>query len=194
MLKKMLVVCAVVSLAGSAFAADMVAKVNLDVSGSGKFSSSWGSMDMTAGMGFGIGAEVIDKVSDSVEVGGGLEYQMGRKIEKVDGVAVTGPEVLFNFVPIYGLVKVNFPAGEGATGFGKLQLGYSIIHSGNDAYKGTSTLGGGLHYGVGGGVVVSDVVLELMYSTYKGTLTEGANKADIDYTKIALSGGYKFKI
>lgn len=197
-MKKLIVVFGLI-IAGSGVvtAAEFILKPNLDVAGSGKMEALGASVDYSAGTGFGLGAEVVDKVSDSVEIGAGFSYYFPRKMEKAKFLGVEtalAQETLFNFVPIYGLARFNIFSGDNIKGFSKVQLGYNVIFDGNDNFKGSSTLSGGLHYAVGGGLAFSNALIEMMYSVDEGSSSGSGITAKMNYSKIALSVGLRLYV
>ena len=123
-----------------------------------------------------------------VSLGGGLTYQLERG-DSDDG------DAKWNFVPIYGLIHLNFPAAL-VDFFAAGHIGYNIL-TGNDDMKDMFDLGGGLYYAIGGGVKLPlGLQFELLYTVNNGTL-EGdylGQKVESDFkvSQFSLSVGLNF--
>lgn len=136
-------------------------------------------------MGFSVGGELFLALSDKVEVGAGAEYQTYRKTEYTS--------IEFNYIPVYVLGRLKITPEFYVTG--KVGYNWFDVNEEKPAYV---TLKGGLFYGVGGGMVLNEILqLEILYSTHNGgwiTELEGYPKQEFDwkYSKIGLSAGVKF--
>lgn len=137
-------------------------------------------------IGFSVGGEYLVDSSKDWGFGAGFEYQLMRKPKDY--------EKGFNFIPIYALCRYR------ARGFNSFYLtakaGYSLFQL--EDMPEEWIVKGGLFYGAGIGVVFDDALhVELLYSLGNGKVTikdipESLFKADMKYTKINLSVGYKF--
>lgn len=155
---------------------------------------------------FSLGLEITTRLLNNfLEVGIGSEYQFPRTIFTLNG-QTPAAELKFWFLPIYALCRTYVKINDSLI-FGKLQVGYNILHDGNKEYKNSFRLVGGLHYGIGLGVSIEDNVnVELLYSVYEGEhLYRESNYMDgkkiyteIKYTdkysKIAVQLGFRFRI
>lgn len=116
-------------------------------------------------------------------VGAGVEYQLKRKNE--------GAQKGFNHIPLYGLGRYQVNPFFYLTG----KVGYNIsqVEDSSEVIK----VEGGLFYGFGGGMVLSDMwELEILYSTHNGKFEPKENPGfsyyfDWKYSKIGLSLGLK---
>ncbi len=168
-------------------------KIGMDISGKHKISGEGasGSEDVEEGTSLSIEyGSIIDK---GVELGIGMTYQLPRAQEDYDGD--------FNFVPIYGLIKI-YSATSDPSPYLIGQLGYDIFYKGDSDYKGELSLSGGIYYGIGAGLIFNrSFQIEGLYSINKG---EGdypggyyggyyvpSMSFDIEYSKINLSIGFR---
>jgi hypothetical protein len=168
---------------------------NLFIEGSGN-----GTIDGTqkTGAGLSFGSEYVGYVTDNLGLGGGLTLQSLRGLADGSGN--------FNFFPLYGMVKLRTtPARGNVYEYIVGQLGYNFF-GGDYSYRGGGTLDGGLYYGVGAGIMVHRIQLELLYSVDHGSagnsgyIYDDQNQAydyfkesgDITYSKIGLNIGFLF--
>jgi hypothetical protein len=174
-MKKMLVVlCAVVFIgAASGALADAVFKASYDLSGTGKM----GSLENDVEAGWSLAAEYYMPVINVLQIGGGAEYQFSRS-------ASGGTGGNFNFIPVYGAVRVVIPIPT-VKPYAIGRIGYNFF-LGDDDFKGGTDLKGGLTYGLGAGVILFKFVLvEGQYSVNKGSL----GSTDFTYSKFSISAG-----
>jgi len=126
----------------------------------------------------------------------GATYNMDRIVHNTSAS--------FNFLPVYATVSV-FPIGNfaGIAPYAKVDLGYNITFSGNDAYKFPSpfetTLTGGIYWGLGGGVkLLNTIFADIMFTSYSGTYKVALNplstSAAVLYTKVSLNVGVGFDL
>ena len=182
-MRKVLVIVMVLMLvcSGAVLAADgyFNAKLGLDFSGVQEFSSG-GNFDIDNG--FTIAGEYLVPYSDTVDFGAGLAYQFARGINE-SGVP---NDVEFNFTSLYGLARYKM---EKAYLVG--QLGFNLF-DGSDAYKGGAELEGGLYYGFGAGMDLSEKMFgEILYSVNNGIEVEGTS-VNVRNSQISLMLGYTF--
>ncbi|MBN2040254.1 MAG: hypothetical protein JW864_09450 [Spirochaetes bacterium] len=132
--------------------------------------------------------EFLSMMGQGFGLGVGAIYQFARGI---DESGLENSE--FQFIPLYGLIKFFIPTTYLAP-FGILHVGYNFF-LGNDEFKGDSDLEGGLYWGVGGGIMLSNgLQFELLYSVDNGKIINDDSDAEMDvkYTKITLSAGFNF--
>lgn len=180
-MKKLLMVALILGTTGVGVQAKQVqGKLNYSLAGTMEFSGTMnyvgytGKGDVDAG--FGVAGEYHDLVpsNQDVEWGVGLEYQLPRKLSKIEGNTPVGsPE--YRFMPIYGTMIYTFPQ---QSLFIKGCLGYNFVFDANADGKsigmGTTqgSMSGGAYYSLGGGLKLSNnLVLELLYSVYSGKIS-----------------------
>ena len=116
-------------------------------------------------------------------IGGGLEIELPRPITNYIGD--------FQFVSFYGAIKIKvcelLSQNDYFTVSGK--IGYGFLF-GDTSYKGTLSLGGGLHMGAGVGALIQNlIVVEAFYVANKGSMAQHGNKLNIQYSRISLTTG-----
>ena len=137
-----------------------------------------------------IGAELFFPITEQFIIGGGIVYQFSRGIDE------TGWEDdEFNYIPIYGLVKYYFKT-DSAKPFVVGNIGYGLLYGDMPGVENLD-LGGGLYYGLGGGVEFENgFFIEGLYTVNKGTVSGTVAGYDIEgdhkYTKLSIFFGYKF--
>lgn len=180
-MKKLLIVACILGSASiGAQAKQIQAKLNYSMAGTMEFSGTMNHVGNTGkgdvDPGFGVSGEYHDMLqsNQSVEWGAGIEYQLPRKLTKIEGNNTVGsPE--YRFVPIYGTMIYSFPQ---QSLFIKGSLGYNFIFDANSDGKklglGTTegSMSGGTYYSFGGGIkLANDLVIELLYSVYAGKIS-----------------------
>ncbi len=165
----------------------------IDVTVSNDFASASESEEGDIESGFSIYFELGKAINKNIGLGGGASYGLGRGIDE------EGEEGEFNFIPVYGLLKIWFPTPS-VVPFGIVHVGYNFFFA-DDDFKGDLDTGGGLYWAIGGGIMFDNgVQLELLYATHNGTLTgEDSSEGftmDIDvelsYSKVTLAAGINF--
>lgn len=125
-------------------------------------------------------------VSETMDLGGGMEFQVPREI--------TGLPGQFNFMPIYGYMRLH-PTMSDMTPYLVMQLGFSLFVA-DDIY--TGTLGetqSGMHLGLGVGVILDkNFLMELLYTVDTGKVLYPSPLPDYDveYSKLTMSVGFVF--
>jgi len=173
-----------------------VSNGNLYVDGFGNTSLN-GSQNVNSGMNFGL--EYISYINDNLGFGGGLDMQSFRSIPDVSGN--------FSFFPLYGLVKLRTtPDSMNIYEYLIGQLGYNFF-SGDFDYRGRNgSLDGGLYLGLGAGVTINNIQIELLYTQDRGKASDFgylyddqadqfnyfSESGDIEYSKLGLSIGFLF--
>ena len=153
-----------------------------------------GSFNVDLGSSFS--AEIQHAVSDIVGIGLGATYNINRNI--------SGQTGQFSFLPVYATVSV-FPLGNiaGLAPYAKADLGYNISFTGNGAYNApapfTTTLTGGVYWGLGAGIKLMDAIfVDLMFTSYSGTYKVALNPLSTDfpilYAKVSLNAGIGFSL
>ena len=155
--------------------ADMTVKAGYDLGGT--FSNGVSSNSIDGG--FSLGFEYTSKLNDNLAIGGGLEYQLLRK--------VVGTPSSISFIPVYGLVKYNFDklylAG---------RLGYDIYTQDPAPPSGYSVTGG-IYIGAGVGYnITENMSVEAIYGIHNMSVSFMGITQTANYSKIGLSFGYKF--
>ncbi len=173
-----------------------------------------------------LGFEYFRPYNEKWELGFGISYYLDRNMTKVTelkgfeeeeedslyGISALVGLADWNFIPIYGAAKYNFAAENKYKPYLFGHLGYNLFDIDLlNALEGTGYADndidekGGLYYGLGAGVNISEnTALELMYSVNNGKIegeyTEGINgdstiedfDFDVEYSKFTLAVAYKF--
>lgn len=171
-------------MAHSAFANGQL-KVGIDLVGEQDFLSGGASATENVDFGLSLGAEFFSSINKNVDAGGGIVYQVPRKISNYDG------DAKFNFIPLYGALRLRFTSEPTSPSpYVVIQLGYNLFF-GNDGYRGDGTdLEGGEYVGFGGGIIFNEkYAIELHYSENNGTADMGED-IGVKYTKFALNFCY----
>lgn len=140
-------------------------------------------------------AEEIYYVRPAIGIGAGISYQTTREEPASDGQ--------FNFIPIYGLVRVrSTPTSENSYSFVTAQLGYNYFVADHKyAGAGNFEMSNGAYAGLGAGYVFGRMQVEALYTVDQGRLSGNDNdpsgahysiSADANYSKISLSLGVLF--
>lgn len=167
-----------------AFAGGAV-KLGVDFNNDHEISGYGGSASMDVDPMISFTGEFYAGISSNLDIGGGLTLQLPRTAEFM------GLEGEFYFLPIYGAMRFK-SASESVAPYGILQLGYNFF-DGNDAYKGSADLDGGIYYGVGGGLIIKKhFLIELLYSVNNGEVSEMGYSFDIENSQITLNFGFNF--
>jgi hypothetical protein len=176
---------AVAACLGTPVFADVTILGGADLMGSWEVSGDGGSEDGDTDTGFFLGGEFSTSISPLVSLGGGLRYQFERQDADEEGDAA------WNFIPIYGLVHLNFPAAF-ADFFAAGQIGYNIFMA-NDDLKGDADTSGGVYWGIGGGLKLPmGLQFELLYNTNNGALDFDGGSVDLTTSYLSLSVGFNF--
>ncbi|MDZ7673354.1 MAG: hypothetical protein U5K53_11085 [Halanaerobiales bacterium] len=148
----LVLVLSLLLVSGSAFAQNDMAKMfrsgeffvgaNYDMGGSLKTPDK----PYNTKAGFSITGEYVMPFRDEVSFGAGITYQLPRGLDDPD----VPDSAEFNFIPLYGLVKYDLEKGAYVVG----HLGYNLFKS-NEDFVGAGELSGGLYYGAGVGINLS---------------------------------------
>jgi len=157
-----------------------------------------GSQHVDSGVTMGL--QYVSYLDKHWGIGGGLDMQSLRSL--------SGGTGSFGFMPMYAIVKLRTTPGKNNT-FEYLtgNLGYNFF-SGDDNYAGSNgTLGGGLYWGVGAGINVRRIKIELLYTEDNGKAEDSgyqydsatgrydtyfSESGDIKYSKLGLNIGFSF--
>ena len=181
---------------------ETILKIAADVAGRNSFSNvkvagtnTIHRGDSTTSPGITLTAEEIYYVLPTIGIGAGISYQTTRKEPDSGGH--------FNFIPIYGLVRVrSMPTGSNNYAFATAQFGYNYFVADHEyAGAGNYVMSNGAYAGLGGGYVFGRMQVEALYTVDQGRLSGNDNdslgahysiSADAAYHKISLSIGYIF--
>jgi len=165
-----------------------ILKYGVDLGGKHKVSVSGQSVTVSVknGMTGAIEFYMVDKAKAS-RLGVGLEYQLPRSQSDYEGD--------FNFLSYYIAFRIS-SGHKGRSEYVTLftfKLGHSYF-SGDSNYKGSgqyeADLKGGFHFGVGLGILHSDVLLiEGIYEVNFGNIELSGDKFDIKYSRFYISMG-----
>ena len=174
-MKKLIVFALVLTMVfsvNSVFAAgqsDFKVKLGLDT---GTITNDTSSSNEAIDMGLSLCGEYITPYSNDLSIGTGIEFQFDRNFSDLPNK--------FNFTPVYGLFKLNTADNVFLTG----KLGYNFFN-----FADISNTEGGLYYGFGGGMKISDSIeCEVIYSINNGKL-EGDN---INFSRLGIFLGTSF--
>jgi hypothetical protein len=150
-----------------------------------------GSGDLDVNMGFGAGAEVMVGISQGLQVGGGAQFLLSRAFSKYT-------DEKFAFIPFYGLVSYSFDLGI-VSPYAIGRIGYDLF-TGNDAFKGSGDLTGGLYFAIGGGAAIKipnstlGAFVEADYSMNNGTYSYSIIDIGFAYKRLELCAGVSFSL
>lgn len=168
-----------------AFAYDIrgLVKAGIDFNGEQEMSSSGSSASIDVESGLSIAGEAFTELNESLEIGGGAIYQLGRKLD--------GYSDEFSFMPLYGMIRFKGNI-DPVVAFGTAQLGYNLFF-GNSDYKSGGDLEGGMYFGIGGGVIFqNNILVELLYSKNNGEVSFDGQSVDIENSQFTINLGYRF--
>lgn len=169
---------------------------NIFIAGSGNTSVN-GTQDVGSGMSFD--TEYVAYISQNLGFGGGLTIQTDRGLSGVPGN--------FSFMPLYAIAKLRTkPSDNNYYNYLIGQFGYNFF-SGDMDYAGKgSTLGGGLYFGLGAGISVNRIQIELLYTEDRGSISDSGyiyddstgnynyftKSGNIKYAKLGINVGFLF--
>ena len=162
-------------------------------------------------IGYEIGVEATREVFPNFELGLGVSYQDHSKPKNKsykEGNVLTVHKIPeMRSMPLYVTAKYNIPVNSSIKPYLKADLGYSFNRT-NGKYKLTQSnepkldgvyntdIKNGVYFGIGGGFEYNNITMDLMYKINKAEFEYGKYgtmiKKDLDYSRITLSGGYKF--
>lgn len=185
-----LATCMVLS-CSAVYAATGVVKFGLDMAGKQEMTrvNFPGSETFDVDPGLSLAVELEGHVSKTADFGFGVEFQSPRKLSDFEGD--------FQFIPIYGLIKLH-PKLRGVTPYFIGQLGIALFGGDAQYTAPGGTTNGGVHVGIGGGLVMSkQFQVELLVTSDTGKITYPAPlniffDVDVVYTKTTLSFGLRF--
>jgi hypothetical protein len=131
---------------------------------------------------FSTGGEMTRRTVEGLVYGAGIEYQLYRKAE--------GSGNSFSFIPVYGLVRAEFPLSQKIRSFIFGRAGYNFYQEDNptDGFA----LHGGLYYAAGAGLVLSKKVeMQMMYACNNGETYSSYVNVQHTYTNVSLGLGIR---
>lgn len=126
-------------------------------------------------------------INNIFAIGCGANIQTPREIDNLPGK--------FYFMPMYVSLKVrSVPTKPYKYGYLLAKFGYNLFYCDSKYSDIIYDKQDGLYYGVGVGIVYSNVVIELFYSINNadGKYKIDNSKIDVDYSKYCVSIGYAF--
>lgn len=144
-------------------------------------------------------SEYIGYVSDQIGLGIGLTEQFPRKQTKNAGY--------FSFTPLYVLIRARtLPDERNYYRYLTAHLGGNSFSADNQLAGDYASLGGGLYYAAGGGMVFGFLQVELLYTVNYGSIGQSGsiynnatgnydpfnNTADVRYSSLNLNFGIVF--
>jgi len=159
-------------------------RIAFDMTGDHK--RSVGAWSVTEDIETGVCAalELATQDTRDAEVGVGVEYQVPRELSDDPGEE-------FNFIPLYFYGKAYGRSG-GSTAFLLGRFGYNL-YEGNDDYKGSADLEGGLYYAIGVGLMTTGTAeIELTYVVNTGIRDYGTTDVDVEYSRVSIGVSVAF--
>jgi hypothetical protein len=145
------------------------------------------------------GSEYISYISKNFGVGGGLTIQSPR--------GLSGNTGNFDFAPLYALVKFRTtPDARNKYEYLSGQVGYNLFEGDRNYAGDNASFNGGLYFGLGAGIVINRIQIELLYTEDRGSVQDSgyqynsttgnfdyySESGDIMYSKLGLSIGFIF--
>lgn len=172
--------------ANSAFAGAAI-KLGVDLNGEQELTDSGESIKVDVDTGLSLAAELFTSMNPNVDFGGGVMIQMPR-----EATFPSGYEGKFNFLPIYGLIRLKGDSGL-TDPYVIMQIGYNFFYGDSDYESDGVDLDGGLYYGLGAGLLFNrQLSLEFLYSVNNGEFETSGWKYDVENTQFTLSIGFNF--
>ncbi|HVO75635.1 MAG TPA: hypothetical protein VMT35_16510 [Ignavibacteriaceae bacterium] len=157
-------------------------KICLDIAGKHAVSMGSANGSLNVNTGISIGFEILSNTGSNFNFGGGLMYLIPRE-QQVSGSGK------FNFIPIYGLIKIDLSTNVPVTPSLIGSVGYNVLFNGDSNYKGPTSLKGGLY--LAGGIRISPGTLffEVLYKSFSGSANYQNLNFDIVYTTLSIGMG-----
>jgi hypothetical protein len=158
--------------------------ISYDTKGNHEASALGNSGELDVEEAFSIGFEMLMNDQENFMLGMGGEYQFPRAQKNVKGD--------FGFASFFASVQIPLGMANASTiPMIAGRVGYSLFYGNND-YRGPMNLSGGLYYGIGGGVLVNNIVqIELLYTGNSGTGSYQSFEIDVNYSKLSILLGVK---
>ena len=138
---------------------------------------------ISAPNGASFGAEFYHYIKNIVGIGAGVSACNPRDAKFDKGE--------FWMLPMYLSVKLRSkPTQPYKYGYAVGHIGYNLFNP-DDTLQKSVDMEGGLYYGLGFGIVVSHIVIELLYSFNNGKAGK-EDKVNFKYSKYTMSVGYAF--
>ena len=156
--------------------------------------------DEDSNIGIFLGAEAAMPLSETFLAGLGLRYQFPRELDVDDSDD-------FGFIPVYALFQLNFPIEGNLVPYIVGHIGYNFfIYNADNLEDYLSSLAGedvtvdsegGLYWGIGGGVYITEnVSIQALYNINYGVLTAESDSdsldIDVTYSKLTIAAAYTF--
>ena len=162
----------------------MILKLGTDMDGKHRISAAGYGENDAVNIGTSMALDLYWHDPEKVLLlGGGFQVELPRQYKEYRGS--------FQFVSFYGLAKVRlFDIRSNSDYFtiaGK--FGYGFLF-GDNYYKQTYSIGGGMHFAAGAGIVLKNlIVMDTFYEMNKGRIEWGSAKLNVQYTRVCLSLG-----
>lgn len=144
--------------------------------------------DRINGAAYGIAVEATREVLYNLEIGLGIAYQWNGEFDYNNNYK--GKDLPdFNSIPVYITGKYALYNGDNWTPYIKADIGYSF----NDIEDNEKfSYENGLYYGIGFGMEIQNLSLEMSYRVNEGKLKTDHGKYDIDNSRVMFGAAYKF--
>lgn len=187
-MKKILLFLMLMLLSTLAFSQLVVqANLGMDTGGSHTMSFDDDDFDFDLKTGYSLAVEMMAQSSAFI-FGCGLEYQVPRGFDEDMDIE---PEI--SFIPLYVLMKVQFPIAPAFKVEGIGHLGYNAFTF-NDEYAGSDwTASPGLYYAFGAGVVLGNrIVVQIMNKYNFASMEYLSNTVDVSSEQMQMALGVRF--
>lgn len=144
--------------------------------------------------GLTLAGEAVWYLGRHVGAGLGISYQFPRENADRGG--------MFNYIPLYALLKVRSASTGLLRPYLIGQLGANLFYADTDFSGAGSTKRKGLYYGAGCGVTAGSFQCELIYAGHRASIVRAdtvrselyslESNEEIDYRALSLSVGYQF--
>jgi hypothetical protein len=161
--------------------AGVLVKVGYDAPGTHKVENG-GSVSTDVDSGGFLSGELYATINPHVELGAGLELPNARSLENFNGE--------FMFIPIYVLARL-YPITGPVAPYVAGRIGMNLFLA-DDDYKNNGDVESGAHLGIGAGIDINKIQIELLISANTGRLEVGSTCVDVTYSKVGVSVGYRF--
>jgi hypothetical protein len=121
-----------------------------------------------------------------LENGFGFEYQFQKTYTSTDG-----DQIKFQYIPIYGLINLNFAETEITDTYLVGKLGYSFFKMAD--LPDSATVKGGLYYALGLGMKIGpNLRTQVLYEVCNGSVSEDIISMDVKTAVYTLKCGFAF--
>lgn len=161
----------------------------------GTFSEEYWEKDTKTSLNYQGVVELQKDLNKYISVGFGTGYYQGAELEKLGSESTSYSEnnlVLFNSIPTYVTGQIYFLNSKIMRPYLKLNYGYSYNLKSELAKKLDVDIEDGEYYGVGFGVEIKSLILEVVYEVNEAGIYVDHSIKKTDYRRISAFVGLKF--